>query len=182
MPFSNLPDGVTFPPYDYDKLRQKIQKQLNNITDITIKNLIINWFYKQIDTYVFDIDINNDFNINFNTTDLFTLEEYNRMKKVKDFVKFWYNIQVYFMDMYLISRLFREYNVDNSYKTVCDNKHKNIIIFGGNAHIETYYKFFEDNFGSSLNNIIKIEEEEEKSTDINQCLKVDLPFNPFNIF
>ena len=66
-----------------------------------------------------------------------------------------------FIDSYLLSRLYKTFNKNESYEP---DEAKNIIIYAGETHIQTYYDFF------TYNNCVLI----EKSTyTLERCLNME---------
>ena len=167
----------------YDQIIKIIKELHKNkyITkyDIVSKKLIKN-IGKKIQKQIDNID---------NTTKL------SRKKLIKFFINIYKKnkrmikedtgqlVFTYYADIYLLARIFRRY--DKKSKKMrgapgCKNKpiSKNIIIFAGDFHIETYKKFFKEYF--KIEPTVAIKSVNRKTGKYTKC--VEIPhINPFGI-
>lgn len=176
----------------------KIQKQLDNIQDENIKENIINFFNNK---YVNNKNFEKYYNFSNYKNMLNSIEEFYKLLEEKNtldnnyfntkyetYRKIFNSIYAsfivlfsFYIDIYLISRLFRYYNVKETQTSNIkyQKRSENIIIYTGDAHIETYVNFFEQ-LGTFTKTIEKVKNTNDLCLDIRN-IEQPLFNNGFNI-
>lgn len=121
----------------------KIQKQIDNISDISIRNNVI----KVIDKWI-NYPSDSNIKLEYMTWDYMikALKTKDNLKLESIFFSIWSYIGV-LMDAYTIARMFREYqDVPNKYS----DSAKNIIVYAGGQHTRRYEDFFMNYFPGTI--------------------------------
>jgi hypothetical protein len=150
----------------------KNEKQLeDSYLKIEIRNFITKKIKSSID-YFFD-DINKCFKSILYYDELIQIGDMNSFVKyikglnesLKELELYLVNVYVNQMDLYALSRIFRYFEIKKS------NNHprfvKNIYVYAGNYHIETYYEFIESLKGFNLITDIHPEYEDKSCITLN---------------
>jgi hypothetical protein len=121
-------------------LKNKNIKKQYNKNNIKIKNLITTFFKQQISNYIIKV-LNNYFIKKYNSKTIDNF--YNSSDNIDTFFyfsRFFNDISVLHMDMYLLCRLFVTYD-NTKREDYYPSEQKNIIIYAGNAHSILYRDF-----------------------------------------
>ena len=162
----------------------KIIKETDKIKDINIKNKIKEYFtnttyYKEsIYTY-----IKNNINIGKMIKNLSDVSEYNIISVHTYLSNILSSIEIMYMDLYLLTRIFIDFDMNKNGKIYYGpSKQNNIIIYAGNYHSKSYRLFFEylNQSGLETTSIISINKEASPTrvNDLNCVPMTNIP-QPF---